>query len=63
MIKLILLGLSLMLLNSCGKAEAERPISTDFTTDRLSNEILRLENNEVICYRYDRGGLSCKFKE
>lgn len=61
--KVLLLILSLTLLQACGKAQSQGPISTIFVTDRLSQGMLRLENEEVICYRYDSGGLSCKFKE
>ena len=59
MIKFLLL---LPLLYGCGKASSQA-ISPVFQTERLSNEMLRLENEEVVCYRYDKGGLSCRFKE
>lgn len=61
MANLILLIMTL-LLSSCAKTEAE---STSFTfqTEAKSNGMLRLENDEVICYRWEKGGVSCKFKD
>jgi hypothetical protein len=61
--RILLTLLLIVSASGCGKSQALEPVVPVFQTDRLSNGMLRLENNEVVCYRYDGGGLSCKFKE
>ena len=55
--RLILLLLPLILV-SCGEAKGSYR-SAVFQSERLSHGITRLENEEVICYKVDEGGLSC----
>jgi hypothetical protein len=59
--KPLLLITMILLLSGCGKSIAQ-PV-TIFQTERMNMEMLRMENDEVICYRWDQGGLACKFKE
>ncbi|WPU65904.1 hypothetical protein [Peredibacter starrii] len=56
--RLILL---ILLIVSFSKTNAVQ--SSQFTTERFNNGMLRLENDEAICYLHDSGGLSCKFKD
>lgn len=60
--KTLTLMILILCANGCGKSVAT-PASFTFQTERLSNEMLRMENDEVVCYRWDGGGLSCRFKE
>ena len=62
MMNTLALVMLLLPLLGCGKAKSQA-LSPIFQTERLSHEILRLENEEVVCYRYDKGGLSCRYKE
>jgi hypothetical protein len=61
-IKISILFLSCFLIHGCAKEVQSSPAGFSFQTERLANEMLRMENDEVICYRWDKGGLSCTWK-
>lgn len=60
--KLILIFLSLTLIQACGDANGDT-LSPVFESERLSHDVIRLENEEAICYKLASGqGISCAFK-
>lgn len=57
----IVMMLMILSLVSCGEAKGSFR-SPVFQSERLSHGVTRLENEEVICYKTDEGGLSCLAK-